>query len=80
MRPRFREADFSGLGYDHSAIAYLAVLTPAPTDDGRDSDEAGRLVCEMELNGLHLDVSIHLGFKSDSHYTELLIGIFCLLQ
>ena len=34
----------------------------------------------MELNGFHLDVSIHLGFKSDSNYTELLIGIFCLLQ
>ena len=47
---------------------------------GRESDEVGRLVCEMELNGLHLDVSIHLGFKSDSNYKELLIGIFCLLQ
>jgi hypothetical protein len=34
----------------------------------------------MELNGLHLNVSIHLGFKTDSNYTELQIGIFYRLQ
>jgi hypothetical protein len=37
-------------------------------------------LCEMGLHGFHLHVSIHLGFKSDSNYPELLTGIVCLLQ